>query len=372
MTIYSSPIAGKLCIDLDAIVSNWSQLAAHSSIARCAAVVKADAYGLGAAAVTRALSLAGCTDFFVASAQEGYDLSLLLDSSANIFVLNGYDVAEQPLFAEAGLTPVLNSEHQIDSWRRSTKDAPCALMVDTGINRLGIAPQQVNSLLANKSSALNLTWLLSHFACADEPEHPLNRQQLDRFNAVLRDVRLRYPHVQASMASTAAIFLGRGSDFDLLRPGIGLYGGSPDPTRPQSMAPVVTLDLPVLQIKRLAETATVGYGATATLPAGRVLATVFGGYADGLMRSLANKAQGFCLGEPVPLIGRVSMDYCVFDISGAIAKGIRPEACTSIELLGPNQTVDSLAHSAGTLAYEILTSLGSRYDRHYLSRGFSG
>ncbi len=364
---------GRLTVNLDAVVANWRVLAQLGRGADCAAVVKANAYGLGVAPIAKALNDSGCTAFFVATAAEGVELRGAIGGGASIYVLNGYQAIESDLFGRHALMPVINSCDQLHQWFLKGQPDAYAVMADTGMSRLGMSAEellgQLKSLRADGRLAPHL--LLSHLACADEPAHELNYVQLQRFQTVVAEAKALQPALKCSFASTAGIYLGSSWHFDLLRPGIALYGGSPDPTQPLALNRVVELQLPILQVRTLKETASVGYGAAQTLPAGAVLATVCGGYADGLLRSLSGRTFGYLGGVRVPMVGRVSMDYCVFDISNAIEKlGFNAvNEMGAVEILGEHQSVDELAISSGTLAYEVLTSLGNRYARVYQHSG---
>lgn len=359
--------AGVVTIDLGAIVSNWRRLKAESHGALCAAVVKADAYGLGLSPVASALAAAGCGQFFVASIEEAKALRQTIGQQHTVYVFNGYVDDDPNFWLQTNTIPVINSLDQLRRWQYLGIDAPCALMVDTGMSRLGLSIDEARRVLDSADCCANLTLLLSHFACADEPEHPSNARQSARFHQLLSEIRQRIPDIQASMANTAGLYLGASACLDLVRPGIGLYGVSPNPGRPLTLSSVVSLQLPILQLRRLTATATVGYGATCQMPAGSLLATVYGGYADGLMRSLSGRTCGHVNGIKVPMIGRVSMDYCVFDVTATDLDEKVGKVHGMVELLGPNQTVDELAISADTIGYEILTALGGRYRREYIN-----
>lgn len=365
-------ISGKLVIDLAAIVENWRYFCSLSKGAVTAAVVKADAYGLGAKPVATALYKAGCDYFFVASVEEGVSLRAVLGGEPTIFVLNGFRLADKPRFINDRLVPVINTAHTLEQWQSHCQGYDAAIMVDTGINRLGLSVREFERLCSNSVylKNCNLKWLISHFACADVPDHPKNAEQAQSFARLYGQVTSFFPSLKASLSNTAGIVLGAEHHYQLTRPGIGLYGGSPALGAPLPLKGVVTLNLPVLQLKQLDLDGSVGYGAAASVKAGDLLATVFGGYADGLLRSLGGRGHGYVCGRRVPMVGRVSMDYCVFNLSSVADElNIRESYARgelAIELIGPNQSIDQLAVAARTLPYELLTALGTRYERQYL------
>lgn len=349
-------------IDLDAIVANWRALAARVAPARCAAVVKADAYGLGAAEVAPALDAAGCRLFFVATFDEAIALRRVLAKACEIAVLNGPVAGSAAEMAAFGFVPVLNDPGQIAEWRETAPcPAPAMLQIDTGMARLGLSAREFADLVEDPSLRAAIRWrgLISHLACSDEPAHPLNEQQRERFVAAHNG----FCGTPKSLAASSGIFLGPAFHFDFVRPGAALYGVNPQPGMKNPMRPVVRLRARILQIREVEKGQPVGYGAThVTAEPGR-LATVAVGYADGFLRSLSRRGCGFVGGERVPLLGRVSMDLAVFDISA-----VDPTLAQRggfIELLGEDYRVDDAAADAGTIGYEILTALGPRYHRVY-------
>jgi alanine racemase len=355
-----------LTIDLDAVVANWRLLAKRMRRgARCAAVVKADAYGLGADRVAPALRAAGCNRFFVATIDEGAALRPLLPG-AEIFVLSGPYRHTEGDFVEHGLVPVLNSPEQIDDWaafaRARGSRTPAALHLDTGMSRLGLSHGQAEAVAESTATlaAIQPILVMSHLACADLPEHPLNRRQLAAFTAA----RALFPGVEGSLAASSGLFLGEEWHADWGRPGAALYGVQPRPDRPNPMAHVVRLEGRIIQVRDVDAGDTVGYGATHRVADRGKLAVVAVGYADGLFRSLSSRWHGFVGGVRVPLVGRVSMDLIIFDVSGLPGETARPGAL--IELLGPGNTIDEMGMAAATIGYEVLTSLGRRYCRRYL------
>lgn len=337
---------GRLSIDLSAIVANWQAL---SSLARAEAapVVKADAYGLGVAPVARALAQAGARRFFVAYAEEGHALRRALGPGPEVMVLSGHMAGDARLLAEASLTPMLNSVDQLTRHLESLPDHPFGLQLDTGMNRLGFEWSEwaaVAEIALQQSPVL----LMSHLACSDEADHPMNPYQLDLFRQMTDGMG-----VPRSLAATGGILLGPDYAFDLVRPGIGLYGGLPfDHARP-----VVALDLPVIQVRDLQEGEVAGYGNAWQAQRPSRLATVSAGYADGVFRSLSHRLTLWHGDAPCPAVGRVSMDLVIADVTDL---GEDPE---SLALIGPHQGIDQLAEAAGTIGYEVLTSLGPRYAR---------
>jgi alanine racemase len=362
--------AAVLTVDLSAIAENWRALRARHPGGAVAGVVKADAYGLGAAPVARALLAAGCRHFFVAHLAEGLAVREALGAGPLIAVLNGF----APGAGEgAGLVPVLNGLPDIATHaaaaRASGLAAPAILHLDTGMARLGLDAAELDRLAEDPGllAGLDLRFVMTHLACADEPGHPLNAGQADRFAAACARLPPGARAAPRSFANSSGLFLGPAFASDLARPGCALYGINPTPGRPNPMRQVVRLEAPVLQVREIPAGATVGYGASWTAPRTSRIATVAAGYADGYLRALSGRALGFQAGRPVPLIGRVSMDLITFDVTDA--PGIGPGSM--ITLIGPegpaSHTPDDVAARAGTIGYEILTGLGARYRREYLS-----
>ncbi|MHA1530082.1 MAG: alanine racemase [Alphaproteobacteria bacterium] len=375
-------LSADLAIDLDAIAANWRALDALSAPeVETATVVKADAYGCGARQVGPALARAGARTFFVALPGEGAELREALGPDPIIYILGGYAPAppphptrppppsggrereggriepetaqiepDHPLYATHSLRPILNSAAQAAAWFTDHPRAPCAIQLDTGMNRLGMEAAELASL-GPLPPAVQL--VMSHLACADDPGHHQNPAQLAEFTRLSESL----PGIPRSLAATAGILLGPGYLFDMTRPGIGLYGGWPF----TSARPVVSLHLPIIQIREVAPGETVGYGAAWRAPRAARIATLSSGYADGLMRSLSCGATGYLDGQPLPFTGRVSMDLIGLDVTGCPAAA--PGAM--VEIVGPHQSIDDLAAAAGTIGHEILTSLGSRYRRRY-------
>jgi len=375
----------RLVVDLDAVARNWLYLKKKlQNGADCAGVVKADAYGLGAAAVSRELFAQGCRHFFVAKWDEGLAVQQALADVAKafpyspvsaepvvvdapaIYVLEGPRGAGSVDFIRSGLVPVLNGLPDILHWSDAAGKAgrrlPAVIHIDTGMNRLGLSAAEVAALAADHAGifkALDIRYVMSHLACADEPAHPLNAAQLANFHKLTAALGrpLRY-----SFANSGGIFLGTDYHFDLVRPGCALYGINPTGQDENPMLPVVTLEARILQTRRIDSPATVGYGASYRIVPPVKCATVSIGYADGYLRSLTGRGQVYVRGEKCPVIGRVSMDSIVIDITGIASEIVPGDA---VEILGPHRLVDDVAAEAGTIGYEILTGLGRRTPRHY-------
>lgn len=336
-----------LIIDIAAIVANWKALAAKAPGARAAAVVKADAYGLGAARVAPALYEAGARDFFVALAAEGREIRPLLPPDARVFVLSGHMEGEDL----SGLIPLLNSPEQFFRDRALRPKGDFGIQLDSGMNRLGFEPGEWAAIRA-EALAAGPVLVMSHLACADEPDHPANAQQLAAFHAMTDGIG-----VPRSLAATGGILLGPDYHFDLVRPGVGLYGAEPF----AEARPVVTLSLLVIQTREVRPGEGVGYGYSWTAARPSRVATLAAGYADGLARALARdgKLRLWAGEREVPVIGRISMDLITVDVTDL------PFVPDALEILNARQGVDALAALSGTIGYEILTSLGRRYPRTY-------
>ncbi len=342
-----------LSVDLDAITLNWRTLdRASASGVQTAAVVKADAYGLGLSRVARALAQAGARRFFVAACEEGADLRQILGQGPQICVLAGHMPGDTEMIHDLDLTPMLNSLDQITRHLESLPGLAFGVQLDTGMNRLGMEEAEWEAVAPFVLEA-GPELILSHLACADDPDHPMNEIQLARFHAMTDGTG-----VPRSLAATGGILLGARYHFDLTRPGIGLYGGRPY----EGAARVAGLSLPLIQTRLVAPGETVGYGASWTAETPALIATLACGYADGLLRSLANRAVLWDGDVPCPLVGRVSMDTVTVDITHL------PEVPRSLDILGPQQSIDDLADTAGTIAYEVITRLGARLQRRYLER----
>jgi len=351
-------------VRLHAIAENFRRCRELAGAAETAGVVKADAYGLGMEPVARALYAEGCRTFFVARAREGVRLRPLVPA-ARIFVLDGVRDETASAFVAQRLIPVLNSLTQIDVWSAHAKSRnemlDAALHIDTGMSRLGLPQDELDTLAQetpHRLRGLNLVLVMSHLACADDPASAMNRDQLERFRAALAQL----PQAPASLSSSGGIVLGRDYAFDMVRPGLALYGGNPHPHAPNPFRIAVTLAGQILQLRCVDKGECVGYGATFRAQRPSILATVGLGYADGLMRAIGNRGMGAIGGVRVPVVGRVSMDLAsldVTDVSGALVG-------TEVEFLGDTITLEELADAAGTASYEILTSVGRRLKPRYI------
>ncbi len=358
-----------LTIDPGAVVANWRHLAGLAAPAACAAVVKADAYGLGVGLIAPALRDAGCRDFFVATVDEAVALRALLpDPALAIHALNGSPPGAEPLCAAWRIVPVVNSLAQLERWRLCARAAPdrlpLALQLDTFMSRFGLAPEETVALASGAVplDGLDPVLLMSHLACADRPSHPANARQLAAFRAAREVLRPVLGPVAASLAASSGIFLGPDYHLDLVRPGAALYGIRPQEGEPNPMRETVRLEARVMQIREIAAGTAVGYGATWTADTPTRVATVACGYADGFLRAGGNRsAVSLADGTLLPVIGRVSMDSITLDATAPEAAGLREG--DFVTLIGGARPVDDVARDAGTIGYEILTALGGRYRR---------
>lgn len=343
--------AARLTIDLDSIAANWERLAQRSAGAT-GATIKAEAYGLGAAPVARRLARAGVRHFFVALAEEGATIRQTVGAGAEIFVYSGHMEGDAQTLRNLGLIPLVNSAEQLARHLEALPGHPFGIQLDTGMNRLGMEPAEW-AAVRDMAQAAGARLIVSHLACADEAGHAMNAAQLDTFRTMTEGC-----DVPRSLAATGGVLLGRDYHFDLTRPGIGLYGGAPF----AEAYPVVTLELPVIQLREVAPGESVGYGCDWTAPAPARIATVAAGYADGILRQLSNRATLWAGNVPCPVVGRVSMDLVTVDVTHL------PDPPEALELLGAHQGIDEVAEAAGTIGYEILTALGARYRRRYLGQ----
>ena len=358
-----------LTIDLGAIAANWRGLRdagrAEGRPVDCAAVLKADGYGTGATIVGPRLVAEGCRQFFVAHLDEAIALRGVVPEHP-IYVLNGLLPGTEADFVEFGLTPVLNHLGQLNGWRaaaqRYNRPLDAVIHIDTGMHRLGFGPEEAQ-VLANERGrlrGLRLALLMSHLVVSEEPDNPINGEQLSRFRAFVRTM----PGAPASLANSSGIFLGPDYHFDLLRPGAALYGINPLPGRANPMLTTVTLQARILQVRRIDALQTVGYGAAWRSARPSRVATIALGYADGYFRTLINRTHVHLGGRKVPVIGRISMDLVTIDVTDVPEAESQPGAL--VEVLGPHLTADDLAEHARTNAYEVMTALGRRYARVYV------
>jgi alanine racemase len=369
-----SQSSGVLTVDLAALADNWRALARRAGAAACGAVVKADAYGLGVEAVAPTLHAAGCRHFFVAQLSEGTRVRAALAPrpQASIYVLNGLQAGADPEadYCAHGLSPVIGSEEELARWAVFAEGhitpPPCAIHLDTGMNRLGFSSLAAieRAIGGHDREALGVDLLMSHFISSEERDNPLNAIQIARFD----EARAAFRGVPASLANSSGAFLPERPLYDLIRPGYALYGGNPTPGAPNPMKPVVTLEVAIQQVRWIEAGESVGYNQQWTAPRRTRLATLLAGYADGLPRGAGATgrpgADVIVAGLRCPLVGRMSMDLCIADVTDL------PEAVAqpgdSARLLGDAIGVDELAARSGTNGYQVLTSLGQRYHRRYV------
>ena len=362
--------AGVLTIDLGALLSNWQFIKRQAlPSVETGAVIKANAYGLGAEPVARTLFNAGCRTFFFATAEEAMAVQGVFTQPVRLIVLGGVRPGDEPLFISGHLIPVLFSTDAVERWDTACATlgvaAPCVLKVDTGMTRLGISLGELQRCFEAVSAHFNPLYLMSHLSCADEFDHPANHQQLFNFQQAAVIAKHYYPDLQLSLANSSGVFLGDAWHFDLLRPGAALYGINPHPHLSNPLKPVVSLHLPIIQVRELVADSYVGYGATHLATAGQRLAVVAGGYADGLHRTLGVPAAASFNHQLVETVGRISMDSMIFDIS-CLAKEQAPRPGDWVEVIGSRLTLDTLMRKNAGLGYEVLTSLGARFQRIYL------
>jgi alanine racemase len=360
---------GLLAIDLGALAANYRDLAARARPAACAAVVKADAYGIGLERAAAALARAGCKTFFVALLDEALKLRTVLPE-ATIYVLNGLNPGTAAAFRDIDARPVLGSMQEIEEWdgaaRAAKEPLAAAIHIDTGMSRHGLSADEARTLAGRlKSLAFAPALVMSHLARADETNHPMTAKQIADFKAIVA----KFPGIDASLANSAGLLAYPDSHFDLVRPGISLYGGRALIEGENPMRPVVRLDVRIVQVREAKAGNTVGYGGEFELKRDSRLAVISAGYADGIPRAsgASNEKRGIeavIAGRRCPAVGRVSMDLVAIDVTelaeGAVKRG---DLAT---LLGEGISVDDLAAPSGTVGYEVLTRLGSRYRRTYI------
>ncbi len=372
----------RLTINHAALCENWRSLDAATPGARTASVVKANGYGLGLGEIGLSLAAAGCEVFFVATPDEGIRLRRSL-KTREIFVLSGLTGRNAAAYAESNLIPVLNTLDDIavwaEFWKLRGSRRPCALQINTGMNRLGLSENAIANFIGNESLAnsINIITVLSHLACADVPEHPMNRLQLERFGMSAKLFPKLFKGSELSIANSAGIGLGRDYHFNLVRPGIALYGGECSVLEKNTMKVVVSAEARIVQVHQAKKGEFVGYGALHKFTRDTKLVQVAAGYADGYLRAASRidaeprndtnpGAMGSIAGHKVPVIGRVSMDYTAFDITDVPDQII--EDATHIELFGHDISLDDAARAASTIGYELLTSLGQRYYRNHINQ----
>ena len=359
---------GILTIDLAAIEANWKLLASMTLPVECAAVVKANAYGCGLELVTRKLAKAGCRTFFVADLAEARRVRAIAPD-ATIYVLSGIMPGSAQAFCEGAFRPVINSLTELAEWDAVVAQkgwrGGAALHIDTGMNRLGLTVHEAVALAPRvQSENHGFTLLMSHLACAEIPDHPMNDRQIRSF----REIRILFRGISSSLANSSGIFLGGTVLCDLVRPGVAMYGANPTPGKKNPMRPVVELRACIMQVRVLERGETVGYGASWTAARPSRVAVVAAGYADGFLRS-AGAAKGkpaaevIIGGRPCPVVGRVSMDLFAADVTELPQGSVR---CGDFAtLIGDGMGVDALAQAMGTISYEVLSNLGPRYHRLY-------
>lgn len=366
--------SGLLHVDLDAAAWNYRRLCDQLTPGtECAAVVKANGYGLGIERMAPTFAAAGARTFFVATIGEGLELRRVLSDAgypnAAIYVLNGPLPGTERELMDARVIPVLNSLGDLELWRAAGKAAgvrpAAALHIDSGMSRLGLPDDEVERLAEDPAplADIDLHCYMTHLSSAPEPAHPENAAQLERFDAALA----RLPAAPVSFANSAGIFLGKAYHRDLARPGVALYGVNPTPDRPNPMKRVVTLKVRVLQVRQIDAPRGVGYGASFRAQGPTRIATIGAGYADGLLRHLSNSGQVAVGGRRLPVVGRVSMDSITLDVTALGDEA--PVTGDFVDVIGDGHDQDALAEEAGTIGYEILTSLGARYHRVYTGGG---
>ncbi|MHA1538847.1 MAG: alanine racemase [Alphaproteobacteria bacterium] len=361
-----------LKVDLSAIQANYRALRTIVAGGQVAAVVKADAYGLGARRVAPALYGAGARQFFVATLDEGIVVrSVLPDLDVEIYVLNGVFSGSESYFPECHLTPVLNDLDDVQNWgefcqKRGEKHS-ALVHLDTGLNRLGMVDAEVQALIQDPSllSSFSVRYWMSHLACPDDYTHPMNAAQLARFQSYLTAL----PVAPATLAASDGTYLGEGFHFDLCRAGYALYGGNPSPHKftDTPMLPVVKLLAKIVQVHDFRKGETIGYGASYTAPKDMRVATISLGYADGYFRSLSGNNTVFVGAHEVPVIGRVSMDLVTLDVTD-VPDALLFKGCW-VEVINAQRSIDKIAKNAGTIGYEVLTSLGNRFHCVYVENG---
>jgi len=360
---------GILTIDLDAIVANWRKLEKTAVPAECAGVIKANAYGCGVEPVARALAAAGCKTFFVATLDEARAARAAVPSTAAIYVLNGLFQNTGDAYAKINCRPVIGDLNELAEWdvfcRRSGWSGGAAIHIDTGMNRLGLTMTEAQGIIPRINAGDHgIALVMSHLVSAEQLNNPINAKQL----ATFRKIASLFSGVPASLSNSSGLFLGGHFQFDLVRPGAALYGVNPTPEADNPMLPVVELKSRIVQIRSIERGETVGYGGTWTARRPTRLAIASVGYADGYFRAASSNdgtrgAEVVVAGKRCPVAGRISMDLTAIDVTDLPPSAVRRGHM--VTLIGEGITVDELAHHFGTIGYEVLTSLGSRYARIY-------
>ncbi|WP_208436223.1 alanine racemase [Bartonella phoceensis] len=359
------PATAVATIDVRAIVANYITLAKCVAPTECSAVVKANAYGLGAHKIAPALYQAGCRTFFVAQIEEALQLKAILPENIMIALLNGLPHTAEEFVAQSGIVPVLNSWNTIEDWQklcqRKNKKFPAIVQIDTGMNRLGLDKKELQKLIKQPTifEKAEIKYILSHLANGDEANHPSNDTQLAAFKAILAQL----PTCKVSFANSGGILLGSNFYFDLVRPGIALYGINLHGKHPAYMKPVLKLEAQVLQSRFIDTGIPVGYGESFITRRPSILATISIGYANGWPRILSNKGAVYFNRHKLPIVGCISMDSIIVDATDLDKK---PQRGDWVELIGTHQTLEQVSLDANTIPYEILTSLGNHHKRIYI------
>ncbi|MBC3861373.1 alanine racemase [Undibacterium jejuense] len=354
-----------LRIDLQAVRYNYRLLRGRLGLAQCGAAVKADAYGLGAEQVARVLYEEGCRHFFVAHLEEAIALRPGLPADADLIVMHGSPVGCEAEFVQHGCMPVLNSIQQIQDWavlaRERQQFLPAIVQVDTGMARMGLSAKEVEVLRDDPDllRSIDVRYVMSHLASAEDQANPMNRQQLEKFN----ELRALFPRSKATLANSSGVFLGSEFHFDLARPGAALYGVAPVAGQENPLRAVAHLQGRIIQTREIPAGTGVGYGSTWRSKETSRIATIAVGYADGWLRSLSNRGVAHIAGIAAPMVGNVSMDTITLDVTHIAPEYLQPG--TLVDLISATNTVDQVAAKANTIGYEILTSLGARYHRVY-------
>ncbi|WP_273757014.1 alanine racemase [Bartonella sp. MM73XJBT] len=359
------PATAIAIIDVNAIVENYKILAKRVAPTQCSAVVKANAYGLGADKIAPALYQAGCRTFFVAKIEEALQLKTILPENVMIALLNGLPHTAEEFIAQSGIVPVLNSWHAIEDWQKlcqkKHKRFPAIIQIDTQMNRLGLDKQELQQLIKQPIvfQQAEIKYILSHLSNGENASRSSNNTQLAAFKAILA----KLPACKVSFANSGGIFLGPDFYFDLVRPGIALYGFNPHSKQQTTLKPVIKLEAQVLQSRFTDIGMPVGYEESFITRRPSTLTTISIGYADGWPRILSNKGSVYFNGHKLPIVGRVSMDSIIVDATDLEKK---PQRGDWVELIGPHQTLEKVSTDANTIPNEILTSLGTRYKRIYI------
>ncbi|AQX20137.1 alanine racemase [Bartonella sp. WD16.2] len=360
------PYTVVVTIDIGAIVANYTALAQHVAPTECSAVVKANAYGIGVEKVAPALYQAGCRTFFVAQIKEALQLKTILPPDVTLALLNGLPPTAEELVAQAGIVPVLNSWHEIESWQllcqEKGKKFPAIVQIDTNMNRLGLDQKELQQLIEHPTlfEIADIKYIISHLSNGDDFAHSSNYTQL----TAMKEMLAQLPACKVSLANSGGIFLGPDFYFDLVRPGIALYGVSLHGKHPVPIKPVLKLEAQVIQSRFVEEGMPIGYGRSFITPRPSILTTISIGYADGWMRNLSNKGSVYFKGYKLPIVGRISMDSIIVDATDL--EHNKPKRGDWVELIGEHQTIEDVSIDANTVPHEILSSLSVRCKRIYI------